>query len=72
MRETIREWCESGFSLVEAARRMHVHRNTLIYRLEKLNKESGLDLKDFRTCLNLYLALVMDRYVGPAVKEEDL
>ena len=72
MRETIREWCESGFSLVEAARRMHVHRNTLIYRLDKLDKESGLNLKDFRTCLNLYLALVMDQYVGPAVKEKDL
>ncbi len=72
MRDSIREWCESGFSLVEAARRLHVHRNTLIYRLDKLDKESGLDLKDFRTCLNLYLALVMDQYVGPAVQEKDL
>ncbi len=72
MRVSIREWCESGFSLVEASRRLHVHRNTLIYRLDKLSRESGLDLKDFRTCLNLYLALVMDQYVGPAVKEKDL
>lgn len=72
MRESIRQWCESGFSLVEAARRLHVHRNTLIYRLDKLDKESGLNLKDFRTCLNLYLALVMDQYVGPAVQEKDL
>ncbi len=71
-RDSIREWCESGFSLVEASRRLHVHRNTLIYRLDKLSRETGLDLKDFRTCLNLYLALVMDRYVGPAVKEKDL
>ncbi len=71
-RDSIREWCESSFSLVEASRRLHVHRNTLIYRLDKLSRETGLDLKDFRTCLNLYIALVMDRYVGPAVKEEDL
>ncbi len=71
-RDSIREWCESGFSLVEAARRLHVHRNTLIYRLDKLSRETGLNLKDFRTCLNLYLALVMDRYVGPAVKEKDI
>lgn len=72
MHETIREWCESGFSLVEASRRLHIHRNTLIYRLDKIYKESGLNLKNFRTCLNLYLALVMDQYVGPAVKEKDL
>ncbi len=69
MRETIRGWCESSFSLVEAAARLHIHRNTLIYRIEKIARETGLNLKDFRTCLNLYLALVMDQYTGPAVKE---
>ena len=69
MRDTIRGWCESSFSLVEAASRLHIHRNTLIYRIDKFARETGLDLKDFRTCLNLYLALVMDQYTGPAVKE---
>lgn len=72
MRSSVKEWCESGFSLVEAARRLHVHRNTLIYRIDKMDREAGLNLRDFRTCLNLYLALMMDRYAGPAVREEDL
>ncbi|MBP3848551.1 MAG: helix-turn-helix domain-containing protein, partial [Pyramidobacter sp.] len=70
MRETIRGWCESSFSLIEAAKRLHIHRNTLIYRMDKIARETGLDLHDFRTCLNLYLALVMDQYTGPAVKEQ--
>ena len=72
MRDTIKGWCESGFSLIEASRRLHIHRNTLIYRLEKMNRITGLDMKDFKTCLNLYLALVMDQYVGPAVREQEI
>lgn len=69
IRETTRAWCESAFSLIEAAKLLHIHRNTLIYRMDKITRETGIDFHNFRTCLNLYLALVMDQYTGPAVKE---
>lgn len=69
MRATIRGWCESSFSLIETSKQLHIHRNTLIYRMDKISRETGLNLKDFRTCLNLYLAIVMDQYTGPAMKE---
>lgn len=69
VRETIRGWCESSFSLIETSKRLHIHRNTLIYRLDRIARLTGLNLRDFRTCLNLYLAIVMDQYTGPAMKE---
>lgn len=69
LEKTIRAWCESGFSLVETARRLHIHRNTLIYRLEKIRRLTGEDIHSFRTCFNLYFALLLGQYSGPAAKE---
>ncbi|MDY2648697.1 MAG: sugar diacid recognition domain-containing protein [Pyramidobacter porci] len=69
LEKTIRAWCESGFSLVETARRLHIHRNTLIYRLEKIRHLTGEDIHSFRTCFNLYFALLLGQYSGPAAKE---
>ncbi|MDP4511187.1 CdaR family transcriptional regulator [Nonomuraea turcica] len=53
LRESIIAWCENGTNLVRAARALHVHRNTLVYRLAKVP-----DLRD-RT-QPLYLACVAD------------
>lgn len=69
IKDTIRSWCESGFSLVNTAKELHLHRNTVIYRLDKIKAYSGYDLRDFRTCLNLYTALLLDRFLGPGSKE---
>ncbi len=56
--ETIRCWCESGFRLTEATRCLKVHKNTLLYRLEKIRRITGIEPKDFRHFLPLYLAVV--------------
>ena len=69
LEKTIRAWCESGFSLVETARRLHIHRNTLIYRLEKIKRLTGEDIHSFRACFNFYFALLLGQYSGPAAKE---
>jgi len=69
LERTIRAWCESGFSLVETARRLHIHRNTLIYRLEKINRLTGEDIHSFHACFNFYFALLLGQYSGPAAKE---
>jgi carbohydrate diacid regulator len=61
LRATIVAWCESGFSLVRAATALHVHRNTLVYRLGKIEELGGRSLRDHRGCLSLYLACLADQ-----------
>jgi len=54
-------WCESGFNLVHAASDLHLHRNTLIYRLNKIARLTGRAVKDYRGALALYLACLADQ-----------
>jgi carbohydrate diacid regulator len=61
LRATIVAWCERGFSLVRAAAALHVHRNTLVYRLDKIEQVCGRSLRDYRGCLSLYLACLADQ-----------
>ena len=71
LKDTLLAWCESDFSLINAARRLHIHRNTLTYRLEKLEKICGRDLKDYRQTLELYIAFKLDQFIGPSRKEDE-
>jgi carbohydrate diacid regulator len=61
LRDTVISWCESGFSLVHAAVQLQIHRNTLVYRLEKIEGLQGLPDRSGRSYLALYLACVADR-----------
>ncbi|WP_410789861.1 CdaR family transcriptional regulator [Kribbella sp. C-35] len=56
LRDTLIAWCESGFNLVRTADALHIHRNTLIYRLEKVERLTGQPWRDHRATLTLYLA----------------
>ncbi|MCP2049376.1 UNVERIFIED_ORG: carbohydrate diacid regulator [Paenarthrobacter nicotinovorans] len=56
VRSTVIAWCESGFSLVGAARRLHIHRNTLIHRLERIEQLQGWTTRTAVAYLALYLA----------------
>jgi carbohydrate diacid regulator len=56
LRQTIIAWCETGFSLVRAAAVLHIHRNTLVYRLDKIAQLQGASMHDHRATLDLYLA----------------
>ncbi len=60
IKETILAWCDTSFSIKEASERLHIHRNTLKYRLEKIESICSLDLRDFRSLLELYTAIRMD------------
>jgi carbohydrate diacid regulator len=60
LRQTMVAWCESGFNLVRAAACLHVHRNTLIYRLAKIEQLTGRNLRDHPASLTLYLACLAD------------
>jgi carbohydrate diacid regulator len=64
LRDTVIAWCESGFSLVRAADLLHVHRNTLIYRLDKIQRAQGWESRVGQEVLAMYLACVGDRLSG--------
>lgn len=57
MLETIRSFFENDLNLSTTARRMFVHRNTLTYRLEKIRKSTGMDLKHFTDACVFYILL---------------
>jgi carbohydrate diacid regulator len=61
LRETLIAWAESGFHLVRAAARLHIHRNTLIYRLDKITTRAGRQTRDPAEGLRLYLACLTDQ-----------
>lgn len=55
--KTLEFFLDCGGSLKDAAERLYVHRNTLIYRLERIETATGLDLRDSYTQINLFAAL---------------
>lgn len=71
LRHTFLTWCECNFSLVGAARELHLHRNTLNYRLEKIKRIGNVNLKDYRETLKLYLALRLEKFIGPGRHEDE-
>lgn len=62
MRETILAWCDSSFSIKNASDTLHIHRNTLKYRLDKIQRVCSIDIKDFRALLELYCAIRMENF----------
>ncbi|MEU6198117.1 sugar diacid recognition domain-containing protein [Streptomyces sp. NPDC047061] len=64
LRDTITAWCESGFNLVRASEALHVHRNTVVYRMNKIEQITGRPLREHRTTMALYLACLADQLGG--------
>ncbi|MGW2521502.1 CdaR family transcriptional regulator [Streptomyces sp. NPDC001617] len=64
LRDTITAWCESGFNLVRASETLHIHRNTVIYRMNKIEQITGRPLREYRTTVALYLACLADQLAG--------
>lgn len=60
MTETFRVWCESPCNPGKVAKRLNIHRNTLNYRLEKIHRATGADLKNFREAFGLFIALTLE------------
>lgn len=54
---TILVWCESSLSPINSAEKLNIHRNTLFYRLTKIEQITGANLRDFRKVLPFYIAL---------------
>lgn len=61
LRDTITAWCENGFNLVRASAALHIHRNTVVYRMNKIEQLTGRPLRDHRSTMALYLACLADQ-----------
>lgn len=60
---TINKFFENNLNVSETSRQLYVHRNTLVYRLEKLQKSTGLDIRVFDDALTFKIALMVVSYM---------
>ncbi len=60
---TIDKFFENNLNVSETARQLFIHRNTLVYRLDKLQKSSGLDIRNFDDAITFRIALMVTRYM---------
>lgn len=60
---TINKFFENNLNVSETARQLYIHRNTLVYRLEKLQKSTGLDIRVFDDALTFKIAMVVVNYM---------
>ena len=60
---TIDKFFENSLNVSETSRQLFIHRNTLVYRLDKLQKSTGLDLRVFDDAITFKIALMVVRYM---------
>ena len=61
---TIQSFFENNLNVSETSRKLFVHRNTLVYRLEKIRKLTGLDLREFEHAITFKVALMVKKYLN--------
>ncbi len=61
---TIQKFFENNLNVSETSRRLFVHRNTLVYRLDKIKKLTGLDLRKFDHAIIFKIALMVKKYLS--------
>ncbi len=60
---TVQAFFENNLNVSETSRKLFVHRNTLVYRLEKIRKLTGLDLREFDHAITFKVALMVKKYL---------
>lgn len=61
---TINKFFENSLNVSETSRQLYIHRNTLVYRLDKLQKITGLDLRVFEDAITFRIALMVVKYMN--------
>jgi len=61
---TIQKFFENNLNVSETSRKLFVHRNTLVYRLEKIKKLTGLELREFDDAIIFKVALMVKKYLA--------
>lgn len=60
---TVQKFFENNLNISETARKLFIHRNTLVYRIEKVQKATGLDMRVFEDALTFNIALMVVNYL---------
>ena len=60
---TINKFFENSLNVSQTSRELYIHRNTLVYRLDKLQKNTGLDLRVFDDAITFKIALMVVKYM---------
>ena len=60
---TIKKFFENSLNVSETSRQLFIHRNTLVYRLDKIEKATGLDLRVFEDAITFKIALMVVKYM---------
>ena len=60
---TINKFFENSLNISETSRKLFVHRNTLVYRIEKIKKLTGLDLREFEDAIVFKVSLMVNKYL---------
>jgi carbohydrate diacid regulator len=60
---TVHAFFENNLNVSETSRKLFVHRNTLVYRLDKIRKLTGLDLREFEHAITFKVALMVKKYL---------
>ena len=68
---TIYRFMDNNLNLSETSRQLYVHRNTLVYRLEKLQRTLGLDIRKFEDAMTFKIAMMVRDYMKYLEKRED-
>jgi len=58
---TINKFFENNLNLSETARQLYIHRNTLVYRLDKIQRALGLDLRNFHDAVTFKIMMMLDK-----------
>ena len=69
---TINKFFENSLNVSETSRQLYIHRNTLVYRLDKLQKSTGLDLRVFEDAITFKIALMVVKYMKYMESRETL
>ena len=67
---TINKFFDNNLNVSETSRQLYIHRNTLVYRLDKLQKSTGLDLRVFEDAITFKIALMVVRYMKYMEEQE--
>lgn len=60
---TINKFFEYSLNVSETSRQLFIHRNTLVYRLDKLQKSTGLDIRTFDDAITFHISLMVIKYM---------
>ena len=60
---TVNKFFENNLNVSETSRQLYIHRNTLVYRLDKLQKMTGLDMRNFDDAIIFKITLMVSKYM---------